>query len=179
METNKIEQGVRLILEGLGEDINRDGLKETPSRVAQMCREIFEGMKEQPELKAGFTEEISSDNFILIKNIPFYSFCEHHLLPFFGKVKILYIPKDNRVAGFSDLIKIVDLFAHRLQIQERLTNQVADKLMEELRPVGLRIVLEATQLCVTMRGCKAQGTKTVTQAVRGNVAIEKVPQEFL
>jgi len=179
METNKIEQGVRLILEGIGEDISRDGLKETPSRVAQMYQEIFEGMKEQPELKAGFTEEISKDNFILIKNIPFYSFCEHHLLPFFGEVKILYIPKDNRVAGFSDLIKIVDLFAHRLQIQERLTNQIADKLMEKLQPIGLRIVLEATQLCVTMRGRKAQGTKTLTQAIRGNIELEKVPQEFL
>lgn len=179
MDTNKIEQGVKLILEGIGEDINRDGLKDTPSRVAQMCREIFEGLQEQPELKAGFTEEISKDNFILIKNIPFYSFCEHHLLPFFGKAKILYIPKENRVAGFSDLIKIVDLYAHRLQIQERLTNQIADKLMETLHPLGLRIVLEATQLCVIMRGSKAQGTQTVTQAVRGDVSIEKVPQEFL
>lgn len=179
METNKIEQGVKLILEGIGEDLNRDGLKETPSRVAQMCLEIFEGMEEQPHLKAGFTEEISKDNFILIKNIPFYSFCEHHLLPFFGKVKILYIPKDNRVAGFSDLIKIVDLYAHRLQIQERLTNQIADNLMETLQPIGLRIVIEATQLCVTLRGRRAQGTKTITQAVRGNVAMEKMPQEFL
>lgn len=179
METSKIEQGVKLILEGIGEDLSREGLKQTPSRVAQMCQEIFEGMNEKPKLKAGFTEEISKDNFILIKNIPFYSFCEHHLLPFFGEVKILYIPKDNRVAGFSDLIKIVDLYAHRLQIQERLTNQIADKLMEELQPGGLRIVLEATQLCVTMRGRKAQGTKTVTQTIRGNFAMEKIPQEFL
>lgn len=179
MDQKKIEEGVKLILDGIGEDLNREGIKDTPSRVAQMYLEIFEGMTVHPDLNVGFTEEISQDNYILIKDIPFYSFCEHHLLPFFGKVKILYIPKDNRVAGFSDLVKVVDIFSRRLQIQERLTNQIADKLMEKLKPVGLRVLIVATQLCVTMRGQRAQGTQTVTQAIRGNISIEKMPKEFL
>ncbi len=179
MDQRKIEEGVSLMLEGIGEDLNRNGIKDTPSRVARMCLEIFEGMKEQPDLNVGFTEEISKDNYILIKDIPFYSFCEHHLLPFFGKVKILYVPKDNRVAGFSDLVKVVDLYSHRLQIQERLTNQIADKLTETLKPIGLRILIEATQLCVTLRGRRAQGAKTLTQAIRGSISLEKIPQEFL
>lgn len=179
MDQKKIEEGVRLILEGIGEDLNRDGIAETPSRVARMCSEIFEGMEQQPDLKVGFTEEISRDNFILIKDIPFYSFCEHHLLPFFGTVKILYIPNNNRVAGFSDLIKIVHLYSRRLQIQERLTNQIADKMMESLKPVGLRIVIEATQLCVTLRGQRALGAKTVTQAIRGDLSSNQIPPEFL
>jgi GTP cyclohydrolase I len=179
MDQKKIEEGVKLILDGIGEDLNREGIKDTPLRVARMYSEIFEGMIVQPDLNVGFTEEISQDNYIFIKDIPFYSFCEHHLLPFFGKIKILYIPKDNRVAGFSDLIKVVDLFSRRLQIQERLTNQIADKLMEQLNPVGLRVLIEATQLCVTMRGQRAQGTKTVTWAIRGDISIEKMPNEFL
>lgn len=179
MDQKKIEEGVKLLLEGIGEDLEREGIKDTPSRVARMYREIFEGMVDQPDLKAGFTEEISNDNYILIKDIPFYSFCEHHLLPFFGKVKILYIPNNNRVAGFSDLVKVVDLFSRRLQIQERLTNQIAEELMKKLEPAGLRIVIEATQLCVTMRGRRSHGTQTVTQAVRGNLSIEKIPKEFL
>lgn len=179
MDQKKIEEGVKLILEGVGEDLGREGIKETPARVARMFLEIFEGMESKPNLSVGFTEEISLDNFILIKNIPFYSFCEHHLLPFFGEVKILYIPKDNRVAGFSDLVKVVDLYSRRLQIQERLTNQIADELMQTLKPMGLRIVIEATQLCVTMRDRRAQGTRTVTQAMRGSISIEQIPKEFL
>lgn len=179
MDQKKIEEGVKLMLEGIGEDLEREGIKDTPSRVARMYREIFEGIVEQPDLKAGFTEEISNDNYIIIKDIPFYSFCEHHLLPFFGKVKILYLPKNNRVAGFSDLVKVVDLFSHRLQIQERLTNQIADELMRKLEPVGLRIIIEATQLCVTMRGRRSHGTQTITQAVRGNIPNDNIPREFL
>jgi GTP cyclohydrolase I len=179
MDQTKIEKGVKLILEGMGEDSNREGIKETPTRVARMFLEIFEGMQTKPELSVGFTEEISRDNYILIKDIPFYSFCEHHLLPFFGKVKILYIPKDNRVAGFSELVRVVDLYSRRLQIQERLTNQIADKLMETLKPTGLRILIEATQLCVTMRDRRALGAQTVTHATRGNISIEQIPKELL
>lgn len=179
MDQTKIEEGVKLILEGMGEDLTREGIRETPARVARMFPEIFEGMEMKPDLNVGFTEEISRDNFILIKDIPFYSFCEHHLLPFFGKVKILYIPKDNRVAGFSDIVKVVDMYSRRLQIQERLTNQIADKLMETLKPGGIRILVEATQLCVTMRDRRALGAKTVTHATRGNISIEQIPKEML
>lgn len=179
MDKAKIQHGVKLILEGIGEDLKREGIRETPSRVSDMLLEILEGMHEEPDLNVGFTEEVSKDNYILIRDIPFYSFCEHHLLPFFGKIKILYIPKDNRVAGFSDLVRIVDIYSRRLQIQERLTNLIADKLMDSLKPEGLRIVVEATQLCVTMRDRKALGSQTVTQATRGNILIEKIPTEFL
>ena len=179
MNQAKIQDGVKLILEGIGEDLNREGIRETPGRVSSMFLEIFEGMHGEPDLNVAFTEEVSEDNFILIKDIPFYSFCEHHLLPFFGKIKILYIPKDNRVAGFSDLVRVVDLYSRRLQIQERLTNQIADKLMETLVPAGLRVVVEATQLCVTMRDRKALGTQTVTHATRGIISIEQIPTEFL
>lgn len=179
MDQNKIEEGVKLILEGMGADLNREGIRETPNRVARMFPEIFEGMQMKPDLSVGFTEKTSSDNVILIKDIPFYSFCEHHLLPFFGTVKILYVPRDNRVAGFSDIVKIVDMYSRRLQIQERMTNQIADKLMETLKPSGIRILVEATQLCVTMRDRRALGAKTVTNAMRGNISIEQIPQELL
>jgi len=179
MDQTKIKKGVKLILEGMGEDLSREGIKETPTRVARMFLEIFEGMHIKPDLNVGFAEEISRDNLISIKDIPFYSFCEHHLLPFFGKVQILYIPKNDRVGGFSELVRVVDLYSRRLQIQERLTNQIADKLMETLKPAGLRILIEATQLCVTMRDRRAQGAKTVTHATRGNISIEQIPREFL
>lgn len=179
MDQARIQEGIKLILEGMGEDLSREGIKETPTRVARMFSEIFEGMHIKPDLKVGFTEELSRDNFVLIKDIPFYSFCEHHLLPFFGKVKMLYIPKDNRVAGFSDLVRVVDLYSRRLQIQERLTNQIADKLMETLQPAGLRILIEATQLCVTIRDRRALGAQTVTQATRGNISNDQIPKEFL
>lgn len=179
MDPEKIEEGILLLLEGIGEDIKREGLKDTPRRVAKMYTEILDGMNKEPKLKSGFAEEISPDNFILIKDILFYSVCEHHLLPFFGKVNILYIPQNNLVAGFSNLVEIVENYSHRLQIQERLTNQIADAINESLNPRGVAIVLEATQLCVCMRGKHSGNIKTITRAIRGEISGEQIPSNFL
>ncbi|MFQ5584428.1 MAG: GTP cyclohydrolase I, partial [Calditrichia bacterium] len=130
MDQKKIEQAVWLLLEGIGEDPEREGLQDTPRRVAELYNEIASGLNRRPTLHPGFAEDVSSDNFILIKDIVFYSLCEHHLLPFFGKVDILYIPQNKRVAGFSNLVDIVEIYARRLQIQERLTNQIADAIVK-------------------------------------------------
>ncbi|GAB4380675.1 MAG: GTP cyclohydrolase I FolE [Calditrichia bacterium] len=173
MDRQKIEAGVRLLLKGIGEDVEREGLKETPQRVADMLSEVLSGTGTRPEIRAGISEEIS-DDLILLRNIPFYSMCEHHLLPFFGKVHIAYIPQEKRVAGFSTITKLVDGFGKRLQIQERMTHQIADALMEGLRPQGVLVVVEAQQLCVSMRGTKKDTVRTVTQAVRGNIPLDRL-----
>lgn len=173
MDTAKIAEGVRLILEGAGEDTDREGLRETPRRVAEMLTEILAGTDREPAVEAGFTADVG-DDLITIKDIPFYSMCEHHLLPFFGKVHIAYIPRQNRVAGFSALTRLVDVFARRLQIQERMTHQIADALMAQLNPLGVIVVAEARQLCVSMRGSKKETVVTVTQAVRGDIAPERL-----
>jgi GTP cyclohydrolase I len=174
MDRKKIEQGVRLILGGLGEDITREGLAKTPERVAKMYEEIFEGIGKEPELNVGFTEDLGADTLIKLRDIDFYSVCEHHLLPFFGKVEIIYAPKNNRVAGFSDFAKIVDTYARRPQIQERLTNQIADALMNFLRPYGVRVVVEANQLCVSMRGRHKKDMQTMTETLRGELPLNRV-----
>ncbi len=173
MDSAKIAEGVRLILEGVGEDLKREGLSETPERVSEMLSEILGGTNQHAELEAGFSEEVA-DDIILLKNILFYSMCEHHLLPFFGKVHIAYVPKDNRVAGFSSLTRIVNIFSRRLQIQERLTHQIANTLMEYLQPVGVLVMVEAQQLCVSMRGSKKDSVRTVTQAIRGEISLERL-----
>ncbi|HDH99512.1 MAG: GTP cyclohydrolase I FolE [Candidatus Latescibacterota bacterium] len=167
MDLEKIEQGVRLILEGIGDDPDREGLVDTPRRVAQMYRELFCGLEADPieTLKVYITE--NRDEMILVKDIPFYSMCEHHLLPFFGKVHIAYIPDGNRVTGFSHLVRVVENFARRPQLQERMTTEIAETIMRVLKPKGVLVVVEAEQMCLTMRGVQKPGSKTLTSAMRG------------
>ena len=151
MDTAKIEAGVRLILEGVGEDPEREGLRETPARVARMYEEVLGGLE-----------------IVLVGDIPFFSMCEHHLAPFFGKAHVAYIPgEDGRICGISKLARLVDGFAKRPQVQERLTGQIADTLVEALHPAGVIVVLEAEHMCMSMRGVKKPGAKTTTRAVRG------------
>lgn len=174
MNYRKIERGVRLILEGIGEDLHREGLQKTPQRFAEMCREVFAGIGCQPAMNPGFLESTERPGLIVIKDIDFYSVCEHHLLPFFGTVKIAYLAQNNRVAGFSDFSKIVDIYARRLQIQERLTTQIADAIMTTLQPKGVLVVIEATQLCASMRGPHKKGLKTLTETTRGELPLERL-----
>ena len=168
MDKQLIEQGVRLILEGIGEDPTREGLQKTPSRVANMYEEICAGLEEDPSVHFETLFNEHHDEMVLVKDIPFYSICEHHLVPFFGKAHVAYIPnKDGRICGLSKLARLVDAFAKRPQVQERLTSQVADTLIEQLDPQGVIVVLEAEHMCMTMRGIKKPGSKTITSAVRG------------
>ena len=163
-----IEEGVKLILKGIGEDLNREGLKGTPGRVAEMYEEIFSGIGKDPasELEPMFDE--SHDEIILIKNIPFYSVCEHHMIPFVGKAHIAYVPnKTGKIIGLSKLTRVLDIAAKRLQVQERLTSIVADTIMRKLKPRGVLVIVEAEHLCMSMRGVKKPDTLTVTSAVRG------------
>jgi GTP cyclohydrolase I len=168
VDLKKIEQGVRLILEGVGEDPNREGLLDTPQRVARMYEEILSGLDKDPTelFEKSFGE--NHTEMVLVKDIPFYSLCEHHLVPFFGMAHVGYIPgKEGRVCGLSKLARLVDLFAHRPQMQERLTSQIADTLVECLEPQGVIVVIEAEHLCMSMRGVQKPGSKTTTSAVRG------------
>ena len=162
-----IEKAVRLIIGAIGDDINREGLRETPRRVADMYADIFDGIGREPEdlIKVFETEE--HDEMVILKDIPFYSVCEHHLLPFLGKAHIAYIPKKNKLLGLSKLARVVELYAKRLQLQERLTSQIADTLMKTIEPLGVLVVVEAEHLCMTMRGVKKPGSKMVTSAIRG------------
>ena len=162
----KIEEAVRLILEGIGEDCNREGLKSTPERVARMYEEIFAGMEQSPKEHLSKTFIAENNEMILEKDISFYSTCEHHLMPFYGKVHIAYIP-DGEVVGLSKLARTVEVFARRLQIQEKMTTQIADAIMDHLHPQGVMVMVQAEHLCMTMRGIKKPGSQTVTMAVRG------------
>ena len=173
MDTEKIAAGVKLILEGIGEEIDRDGLNETPQRVAQMFTEILSETNTAPTIEAGFAEKVG-DDLIQITDIPFYSMCEHHLLPFFGRVHIAYVPQHNKVAGFSTIARLVENYAKRLQLQERLTHQIADVLMEGLEAKGVFVVIEAQQLCVSMRGNRKDTVRTTTQAIRGEISLERL-----
>lgn len=166
MDKSKIEQAVRLLLEGIGENPDREGLADTPSRIAGMCEELFSGMGESPEKHLSKTFTADNNELIVEKDITFYSLCEHHLLPFYGKVHIAYVP-DGKVVGISKLARTVEVYVRRAQIQEQLTGQIADAIMEYLKPCGAAVVIEAEHMCMTMRGVKKPGTKTVTMAVRG------------
>lgn len=166
MDKEKIEQAVRLFLEGIGEDPNREGLLGTPDRVARMCSEIYGGLGQDAGQYLHTTFEAKNNELILEKDIDLYSVCEHHLLPFYGKAHIAYIP-DGRVAGLSKLARTIEVFAKRPQIQEQLTAQTADALMEHLKPKGVMVVIEAEHMCMTMRGIKKPGSQTVTLARRG------------
>jgi GTP cyclohydrolase I len=163
----KVEQGVRLLLEGIGEDLGRPGMRDTPARVARMYQEITTGLREDASevLRAVFEE--GHDEMVMVRDIPMYSLCEHHLLPFIGKAHVAYVPSEGRITGLSKLARLVDGLAKRPQVQERLTSQVADALVERLRPQGALVVIEAEHLCMSMRGVRKPGAITVTSAVRG------------
>jgi GTP cyclohydrolase I len=167
MDLKKIEKGVRLILDGIGEDAERAGLKETPNRVARMYEEILSGLETPTEELLKAIEGESHDEMVLLKDIPFYSMCEHHLLPFIGKAHVAYIPSGGKIVGLSELVKSVEVLSKRLQVQERLTTQLADLIMEKLRPKGAMVIIDAEHLCISMRGVKRPGSRTVTSAVRG------------
>ncbi len=162
----KIETAVRLLLEGIGEDVNREGLIETPDRIARMYEEICGGMKEDAGVHLSKTFTVNSSEMVLEKDITFYSMCEHHLMPFYGKAHIAYIP-DGKVVGLSKLARTVEVFARRLQLQEQLTGQIADALMEHMAPKGAMVMIEAEHMCMTMRGIKKPGSQTMTVARRG------------
>ena len=166
MDNEKIKEGVRLILEGIGEDVNREGLLETPERIARMCEEIFGGLNQDAAEHLQKQFSATNNNIVLEKDITFYSVCEHHLLPFYGKVHIGYIP-DGKVVGLSKLARTVEVFARRLQIQEQMTGQIADAIMDYLAPQGVMVMVEAEHMCMTMRGIRKPGSKTMTIACRG------------
>ncbi len=168
MDREKIEKAVRMIIEGIGEDADREGLRLTPSRVASMYEEIFAGHGTDPTsvLQAQFAEE--HEEMIIVKDIPLYSVCEHHMMPFTGKAHVAYVPGDSgQISGISKLARVVDILSKRLQVQERLTTQVADTLMQGLDAQGVLVVIEAEHLCMSMRGIKKPKAVTVTSAVRG------------
>ena len=168
MDREKIKRAVRDILEAIGENPNREGLLDTPDRVARMYEEIFGGIHEDPRkhLQVYFQDD-KHEELVLVKDIPFYSCCEHHLVPFFGKAHIGYLPKDGKLTGLSKLARVVETIAKRPQLQERITKDVAEIIMEELQPYGVIVVVEAEHMCMTMRGVKKPGSKTITSAVRG------------
>ncbi|RPF49684.1 GTP cyclohydrolase I FolE [Thermodesulfitimonas autotrophica] len=166
-DREKIERAVRMILEAIGEDPDREGLKETPARVARMYEEIFAGLGENPADHLEKYFNVAHEEMVLVRDIPVYSVCEHHLLPFFGVAHVAYIPRTGSITGLSKLARVVEGFARRPQLQERLTGQVADAIMERLHPRGVLVVIEAEHMCMTMRGVKKPGAKTVTSAVRG------------
>lgn len=172
----KIEEAVRLLLEGIGEDAGREGLRETPGRVARMYEEIFAGIGKTPEEYLEKTFSAEGSGMVIEKDIVFYSTCEHHLLPFYGKAHIAYLP-DGKVVGLSKLARAVEVYARRPQLQERLTVQIADALMEYLQPKGVIVMVEAEHMCMTMRGVKKPGTQTMTLVSRGVFAEEKSLQE--
>jgi GTP cyclohydrolase I len=168
VDLKKIARGVKLILEGVGEEPERPGLKDTPQRVARMFSEILGGLKENPAKQLQAIQNEKHDEMVLIKNIPLYSMCEHHLLPFAGVAHIAYIPKAGRIVGLSKIARVVDILCRRLQIQERLTKQIADLIMEHLKPLGVMVVIEAEHMCMSMRGAKKPKSSTVTSALRGS-----------
>jgi len=179
IDKDKIEAGVKLILEGIGEDIGREGLAQTPARVARMYEEVYGGLYEDPKIHLCKTFGVEDSEMVVEKNITFYSNCEHHLVPFYGVAHIAYIP-DKRVVGLSKLARTVDVFARRPQLQEQMTNQIADAIMEHLKPLGAMVVIEAEHMCMTMRGIKKPGSKTVTFSSRGAFEMnEELRQKFM
>ena len=166
MDHKKIEKAVKLFLEGIGEDCTREGLAETPKRIANMCEQLFGGYEQDAEKHLSRTFHADTGNMVVEKDITFYSVCEHHFLPFYGKVHIGYIP-DGKVVGLSKLARTVEVFARRAQIQEQLTEQIADAVMQSLQPKGVMVMIEAEHMCMTMRGIKKPGSKTVSAVTRG------------
>ncbi|MDZ4177889.1 MAG: GTP cyclohydrolase I FolE [Coriobacteriia bacterium] len=168
MDHDKIVEGVRLILEGVGEDPDREGLLDTPRRVADMYAEVFAGLEQDAAEHFCVTFNEGHQEMVLVRDIPLYSMCEHHLVPFMGRAHVAYVPgKHGRICGLSKLARVVDVFARRPQVQERLTSQVADTIVEHLDPAGVIVVIEAEHLCMSMRGVQKPGAITTTSAVRG------------
>lgn len=167
VDLEKIEEAVKMILEAVGEDLDREGLLDTPTRVAKMYSEMFSGLDEDPREFFSTVFHENHDDVVLVKDIPFYSMCEHHLVPFYGKAHIAYLPQGGRVAGLSKLGRCVESVARKPQLQERITSTVADSIMEMLDPQGVYVIIEAEHMCMTMRGLKKPGSKTVTSVARG------------
>lgn len=165
-DQKKIQEAVKLLLEGIGEDVNREGLKETPARVARMYQELCAGMEQSPKEHLSKVFSCDNENVVIEKDITFYSTCEHHLMPFYGKVHIAYIP-NGRVVGISKLARTVEVYARRLQIQEQMTNQIAEAIEEYLGAKGVYVVVEAEHMCMSARGIKKPGSKTITFAAKG------------
>ena len=179
MDYEKIKAGVQLLLEGIGEDVGREGLLETPDRIARMCQEIYGGLYEDPAVHLKKQFSVERNDMVIEKDITFYSVCEHHLLPFYGKAHIGYLP-NGKVVGLSKLARTVEVFARRPQIQENMTAQIADALEQHLHPKGVMVMLEAEHMCMTMRGVQKPGSKTVTTIVRGVFAEDlSLQQTFL
>lgn len=174
VDLRKIAEGVRLILEGIGEDPERAGLQRTPQRVAEMYAELTAGMREDPHTHVSPLPGDSHDELVIVKDIHIASICEHHLAPFVGRCHIAYIPKAGRILGLSKLARLADTFAHRLQVQERLTSEIADTIFDGLKPLGVMVVIEAEHTCMTLRGVKKPGALTITSAIRG--AFRKDPR---
>lgn len=166
MDKRKIEDAVRLFLEGIGEDTSREGLIDTPSRISAMCEELFAGIGKDAKEHLSKTFTAENNNMVIEKDISFYSVCEHHFLPFYGKVHIAYIP-DGKVVGLSKLARTVEVYARRAQIQEQMTSQIADDIFKNLEPKGVMVYIEAEHMCMTMRGIKKPGSKTVSIVTRG------------
>lgn len=166
VDLKKVEQAVTLLLEGIGEDVNREGLKDTPNRIARMYEEIYRGMDEDAAKHLSKTFTVESNEIVVVKDITFYSICEHHLMPFYGKVHIGYLP-NGKVVGLSKLARTVEVYARRPQIQEQMTTQIAEAIMEHLKPQGVMVMVEAEHMCMTMRGVEKPGSQTVTMATRG------------
>ena len=179
MDKSLVTRGVELILDGLDLDRTSEGLKDTAERVAEFYGEFFAGLKEDPKKSLKLYHAENRDELIIARDISFYSICEHHLLPFFGKVHIAYIPENNSITGFSRLVKVVEQISHRPQIQEKMTTQIADTIVDVLHPKGVLVVVEAEQLCLTMRGLRQPGIKTISSAIRGALKNEATRQEAL
>lgn len=177
IDKNKVMEGVQLILEGIGEDASREGLLDTPDRIARMYEEIFAGIGQTAEEPLSKTFHVDSSEMVIEKDITFYSMCEHHFMPFFGKAHVAYIP-NGKVVGISKLARTVEVYAKRPQIQEQLTEQIVDALMEYLNPQGAIVMIEAEHMCMTMRGIKKPGSKTVTYAARGVFKDDKLANRF-
>lgn len=167
VDINKIQDAVKMILEAVGEDPTREGLLDTPKRVAKMYAEMFEGLHKDPKEYFETVFHEGHDEVVLVKDIPFFSMCEHHLVPFYGKAHVAYIPKDGVVAGLSKLARTVETVARRPQLQERITDTVAQTLMDMLAPQGVYVIVEAEHMCMTMRGIKKPGAKTITSVAKG------------
>lgn len=176
VDKQKVEQAIRLLLEGIGEDITREGLIDTPDRIARMCEEIYGGLDQEADHHLLKQFPVENNEIVLEKDITFYSMCEHHLMPFYGKAHVAYIP-DGKVVGLSKLARTVEVYARRLQIQERMTAQIADDIMKYLAPQGVMVMLEAEHMCMTMRGIKKPGSQTVTMVTRGVFAENKELQD--
>ena len=167
VDLDKIERGIRLVLEGVGEDPDRAGLRRTPRRVAEMYSELTAGMREDPRVHVVPLPGDKHDEMVIVKDIHFASLCEHHLAPFVGRCHLAYIPREGRIVGLSKLARLIETFARRLQVQERLTSEIADTLFDGLKPVGVMVVMEAEHTCMTVRGVKKPGAVTITSAIRG------------